>query len=146
MKKWEWLHHMTPTSRSFPRTIVANQFSGQNLPELQTLQFLVGMCHTIQDKGVRDGHVKEKAGDVPVEFSALHSDMVVATMLVSRVDSTHILVVINTSDWTGIGNLCPVLLSTQHLSSRGRVKTCIIAASQSFCRARLLHTSYLLGE
>ena len=89
---------MTPTSRSFPRTIVADQFSGQNLPELQTLQFLVGMCHTIQDKGVRDGHIKEKAGDVLVEFSVLHTDMVVASMLVSKIDYTHILVAINTSD------------------------------------------------
>ena len=70
------------------------------------------MCHTIQDKGVRDGHIKEKAGDVLVEFSALHTDMVVASMLVSKIDYTHILVAINTSDWTGIGNLCPVLLST----------------------------------
>ena len=100
-----------------------------NLPELQTLQFLVGMCHTKQDRGVRDGHVKEKAGDVLVEFSALHSDTVVATMLVSKVEFTDTIVVINTIDWTGIGNLCPVLLSTQHLSSRSCTQVICLESS-----------------
>ena len=77
-------------------TIVPNELSCQLQPEgLDCGEWYTATVALLEDVGVRDGDVKQKIKNVLVEFSALGSAAIVASNLVTPVNSAHKLIVVN---------------------------------------------------
>ena len=77
-------------------TIVPNELSCQLQPEgLDCGEWYTATVALLEDVGVCDGDVKQKIKNVLVEFSALGSAAIVASNLVTPVNSAHKLIVVN---------------------------------------------------
>ena len=104
----------TPTNPS-STTIVSNEFSCQLQPEgLDCPEWYTATVALLENVGVGDSDVEQKIKNILIKFSALCSATIVASNLVTPVNSAHELIVINDGQWARNSYPCTILLPTEY--------------------------------
>lgn len=116
MKERKSTNNTTTTTDPSSTAIVANEFTCQLQPEcFDVLEW----CHTatvalLKDVCICDGDVEQKLKNILIKFSAFGSAAVIASNLVTPVNSTHEIVIVKDGQWAWNRYPGAILLSSKY--------------------------------